>query len=74
MYPTDIREMAFKLILDLIHKSPVNFTAVHSHLDFSCKSEYEECISDIARYIVRDFFPLIPSEEPYQPGAFIKKG
>lgn len=63
MYPPDMCEMAFGIILDLVYLSPVHFNQVHSHVNFVCKEEYEECIADICHYIVRNHYPRIPDEK-----------
>jgi hypothetical protein len=64
MYPLDMREMAFRIIRDLIYKSPVLFNQIQSHVNFVCKEEYEECILDISKYIIgRDHYILWPAEK-----------
>ena len=63
MYPPDMREMAFRIILDLLYKSPVQFNQVLSHINFICKEEYELCIGDLSEYIVRNSYPPIPNEK-----------
>src|ERR1700748_1602060 len=63
MYPSDIREMAIQIILELIYKSPVLFRQVDSHHDCSCKREYDRCIGDISEYIIRRHYPPLPDEK-----------
>ena len=58
-----MREMAFEIILDLLHQSPLRFDQVHSHINFMCKEEYDECIRDIAAYVVDKNHPLLPHEK-----------
>jgi hypothetical protein len=66
--PPDMRERAFRIIVDLIYGSPMLFNQVHSLVSFICKEEYDECIRDLSKYIEEEnyyfqYYSLWPAEK-----------